>query len=170
MNYFARNGAPCPPDANPAEHIIDVVQGNTIEKLDWTKVWNQSEERKNMLEELEALNEAGRADPNYVEDTASFATSYWFQFLMVTKRLTIQIWRSPVRSPFHPAKRLYMELTNLAGLHVEQDHPSYLRRDVLGFHVLEDGRWYFRPPAAPVFHFVRTLDHLLIMKPVSTRC
>ena len=28
--YFARHGAPCPPEANPAEHMIDVVSGNTL--------------------------------------------------------------------------------------------------------------------------------------------
>ncbi|KAJ5691769.1 hypothetical protein N7462_001192 [Penicillium macrosclerotiorum] len=95
LDYFARNGAPCPADANPAEHIIEVVQGSTKEKVDWVEVWNQSEERKRALEELEALNEAGRADTDYVEDTSDFATSHWFQFKMVSKRLTIQIWRSP---------------------------------------------------------------------------
>lgn len=97
LDYFGRNGAPCPPDANPAEHIIDVVQGGT--NIDWVEVWNQSEERRKALEELEAMNEASRADPNYQEDTADYATSHWFQFKMVTKRLSIQIWRSPVCHP-----------------------------------------------------------------------
>ncbi|CAI7593159.1 unnamed protein product [Penicillium pancosmium] len=95
LDYFSRNGAPCPPDANPAEHIIDVIQGSAKNGADWVDVWKDSEERKMALEELDALNAAGMADPNYVEDTADFATSRWFQFKMVSKRLTIQIWRSP---------------------------------------------------------------------------
>ncbi|KAJ6151805.1 hypothetical protein N7470_006933 [Penicillium chermesinum] len=95
LDYFARNGAPCPPDANPAEHIIEVVQGSSGSNVDWVEVWNQSPEREKALAELEALNKAGMADPNYVEDTADYATSHWFQFKMVTKRLTVQIWRSP---------------------------------------------------------------------------
>ncbi|CEJ61673.1 Putative Localization: integral membrane protein [Penicillium brasilianum] len=96
LDYFARNGAPCPPDANPAEHIIEVVQGSgTSEKIDWVDVWSQSEERRKALEELEALNKNGLADPNYVEDTANFATSHWFQFKVVTNRMNIKIWRSP---------------------------------------------------------------------------
>lgn len=67
LDYFARNGAPCPPDANPAEHIIEVVQGSgASEKTDWVEVWNRSEERQKALEELEALNQSGLADPNYV--------------------------------------------------------------------------------------------------------
>ena len=119
LGYFAQNGAPCPPDANPAEHIIDVIQGSATEKVDWVEVWNQSDERKRALEELNALNEAGRADPNYVEDTADYATSHWFQFMMVSKRLTIQIWRSPVFFKSLSVSVL-RELTFLSqGLHVE---------------------------------------------------
>ena len=73
------------------------MQGSgSTEKTDWVEVWSQSEERRKALEELEALNKSGLADPNYVEDTADFATSHWFQFKMVTTRLSIKIWRSPV--------------------------------------------------------------------------
>lgn len=99
LDYFSRNGAPCPPDANPAEHIIEVVQGSTTQQIDWVDVWNESPERKKALEELESLNAAGLADLDYVEDTANFATSHWYQFKLVSKRLSIQIWRSPVRFP-----------------------------------------------------------------------
>jgi hypothetical protein len=73
------------------------VQGSgTSEKIDWVNVWSQSEERRKALEELEAMNKNGLADPNYVEDTANFATSHWFQFKVVTNRMNIKIWRSPV--------------------------------------------------------------------------
>ncbi|KAJ5486803.1 hypothetical protein N7530_001103, partial [Penicillium desertorum] len=96
LDYFNRNGAPCPPDANPAEHIIDVVQGGgTTEQKDWVEIWNQSEERKQALSQLDALNESSKDDSDYVEDTADFATSHWFQFKTVSKRLSIHIWRSP---------------------------------------------------------------------------
>ncbi|KAJ5101248.1 hypothetical protein NUU61_003470 [Penicillium alfredii] len=95
LEYFARNGAPCPPEANPAEHIIDVVQGANPGKVDWVEIWKNSEERHQALEELESLNRSCEADLDYIEDTADYATSHWFQFKMVTKRLTIQIWRSP---------------------------------------------------------------------------
>ncbi|OJJ50398.1 hypothetical protein ASPZODRAFT_110765 [Penicilliopsis zonata CBS 506.65] len=95
LDYFARNGAPCPPDANPAEHIVEVVQGNTTEKTDWVEVWNQSPEREQALTQLAELDEAGKADPDYVEDTADFATSHWFQFKTVLYRLMTQLWRSP---------------------------------------------------------------------------
>jgi hypothetical protein len=112
LDYFSRNGAPCPPDANPAEHIIDVIQGSANNGADWVDVWKDSEERKIALQELDALNAAGMADPNYVEDTADFATSRWFQFKVVSKRLTIQIWRSPVRN-LHYNGRLNRPLINI---------------------------------------------------------
>lgn len=99
LDYFERNGAPCPPNTNPAEHIVDVVQGNTEEKIDWVEVWKRSEERQRAMAELNALNEACKADPNYIEDTADFATSRWFQFKIVLNRLMIQLWRSPVSVP-----------------------------------------------------------------------
>lgn len=96
MDYFARHGAPCPQDINPAEHIIDVVQGKASGQIDWVETWIQSEDRKMALAELESLNETSRLDPSYVEDTADYVTSHWFQFVTVSKRLTVQIWRSPV--------------------------------------------------------------------------
>ena len=96
LDYFGRNGAPCPPDANPAEHIVDVVQGNTDENVDWTEVWENSDECRRALDELDTLNKSSKADPNYVEDTANFATPIWFQFKIVLQRLMIQLWRSPV--------------------------------------------------------------------------
>ncbi|KAJ5835346.1 hypothetical protein N7447_001372 [Penicillium robsamsonii] len=96
LDYFTRNGAPCPPDANPAEHIIDVVQGGgTTDKKDWVEIWSQSEERKQALSQLDALNESSKNVSDYVEDTADYATSHWFQFKTVSKRLSIHIWRSP---------------------------------------------------------------------------
>lgn len=143
LDYFARNGAPCAPDTNPAEHIIDVVQGSSTEKTDWVEVWNRSEECKKALEELEAMNESSRADPNYHEDTADYATSHWFQFKMVTRRLTVQIWRSPVRCPVVISAD-EPKLTGIIGLHVEQDHPSYLCSPLQWFHLLENGKRYFR--------------------------
>ncbi|CAI7602342.1 unnamed protein product [Penicillium bialowiezense] len=95
LDYFSRNGAPCPPDVNPAEHIIDVVQGSATDKRDWVEIWNQSEERKQALCQLDTINESKRAEADYVEDTSDFATSHWFQFKAVSKRLSVHIWRSP---------------------------------------------------------------------------
>ncbi|KAL2826319.1 ABC-2 type transporter-domain-containing protein [Aspergillus cavernicola] len=94
LGYFAQNGAPCPPDTNPAEHIIDVIQGTGDQKSDWVNVWNQSEERERAIAELDELNRASQANSSE-DDTASFATSRWYQFKLVLERLMTQIWRHP---------------------------------------------------------------------------
>ncbi|EYE92883.1 putative ABC multidrug transporter [Aspergillus ruber CBS 135680] len=95
LDYFARNGAPCPPGANPAEHIVDVIQGKANAKVDWVETWSQSYERRDAMNSLETLNDTGKANPNYEEDQTDFATSKWFQFKMVWQRLMTQLWRSP---------------------------------------------------------------------------
>ncbi|CAG8947101.1 unnamed protein product [Penicillium salamii] len=95
LDYFARNGAPCPADANPAEHIVEVIQGNTEKPIDWVHVWNNSEERNLALAELESLNEISRANSSEDIDQADFATTKWYQYRMVLERLMTQLWRSP---------------------------------------------------------------------------
>lgn len=62
--------------------------------MDWVEVWKQSDERRRALETLESLNHSSLSVD--AEDTADYASSHWFQFKMVSKRLSIQIWRSPV--------------------------------------------------------------------------
>lgn len=97
LDYFSKNGAPCPPDTNPAEHIVEVIQGKSQQKdVDWVDVWNKSEERRVAIEQLETLNREDLAKPRTEEDESDYATSYWFQFCMVSKRLMVQLWRSPV--------------------------------------------------------------------------
>lgn len=43
LDYFARHGAPCPQDANPAEHIVDVIQGRQSDGTDWPQQWLASQ-------------------------------------------------------------------------------------------------------------------------------
>ncbi|KAL4998359.1 ABC-2 type transporter-domain-containing protein [Aspergillus recurvatus] len=94
LGYFARNGAPCPPETNPAEHIVEVIQGVGENKIDWVDIWSKSPERERAIAELEELNRINQANPAE-EDTASFATSKWYQFRMVLHRLMIKLYREP---------------------------------------------------------------------------
>lgn len=97
LEYFSKNGARCPPDTNPAEHIVEVIQGKSQQKdVDWVDVWNKSEERRVAIEQLETLNRENIARPRTDEAESDYATSHWFQFCMVSKRLMVQLWRSPV--------------------------------------------------------------------------
>ncbi|PYH80056.1 hypothetical protein BO82DRAFT_313773 [Aspergillus uvarum CBS 121591] len=95
LDYFAKNGAPCPPDVNPAEHIVEVIQGNTEKPIDWVDVWSNSEERELVLRDLEVLNKEAEANSTGEEDHHDFASPVWFQFKMVLERLMTQLWRSP---------------------------------------------------------------------------
>ncbi|MBE3046548.1 hypothetical protein IMZ48_29270, partial [Candidatus Bathyarchaeota archaeon] len=79
LDYFARNGAPCPADTNPAEHIVEVIQGNTNKPIDWVDVWSRSPEREDALKTLQGLNAA--ASPSVDEaDNNEYAASKWTQF------------------------------------------------------------------------------------------
>ncbi|KAL4932505.1 putative ABC multidrug transporter [Aspergillus undulatus] len=94
LEYFAKNGAPCDPDTNPAEHIVEVIQGSTDKKIDWVDVWNKSPERQQAIADLDELNCIHQANPGE-EGKASFATSRWYQFKLVLHRLMIKLWREP---------------------------------------------------------------------------
>lgn len=98
LDYFARNGAPCPHDTNPAEHIVEIIQSNTEVKIDWVDIWSQSPERRTAINKLMLLNEESAAADHQIEEGVDFASSKWFQFKMVLYRLMIQLWRSPVSS------------------------------------------------------------------------
>ena len=95
LDYFARHGAPCALDANPAEHIIDVVSGPPGGR-DWHSIWSDSPERAAMTEELKAIKEICLANPSSIkEDYASFATPLLTQLRLVTHRQQIALWRNP---------------------------------------------------------------------------
>ena len=101
LEYFARNGAPCTDDVNPAEYIIDVVQGRQDSKKDWAKVWMESPERKEILDELDYLDETARSqitargEVDRGKPLRSFATPIWHQMKTVTGRQSIALWRNP---------------------------------------------------------------------------
>lgn len=99
LEYFARNGAPCPDDMNPAEHIVDVVQGRLNPELDWNQVWEQSKECRFAIEELETIKQRAAAEATEEEDLADYATPKLYQLRLVLERQMIKLWRSPV-SPF----------------------------------------------------------------------
>jgi ATP-binding cassette subfamily G (WHITE) protein 2 (SNQ2) len=105
IDYFARNGVPCPEESNPAEHIVDVVQGRFGTEIDWPQVWLDSPERVHTMHELDELNidveEGLKRVPAYddtntsLDQQASFATPLWYQVKLVTRRQMIALWRNP---------------------------------------------------------------------------
>lgn len=98
LEYFAQNGAPCPPETNPAEHIVDVVQGRLGTDADWPQLWLDSYQRSRAMEELaelEAVQPSGGAVESDEDAEMDFATPLSFQISMVTKRQLVALWRNP---------------------------------------------------------------------------
>lgn len=106
VEYFAKNGVPCPAESNPAEHIVDVVQGRFGTEIDWPQVWLDSPERAHTMAELEALNNDFEESIKKVPTIdvasastggheASFATPLWYQMRLVIRRQVIALWRNP---------------------------------------------------------------------------
>lgn len=94
--YFARHGEPCPPEANPAEHIIDVVSGTGREsQQDWNKVWLESPEHARLVQELDNIIEEGSSrQPETTDDGREFAASIWTQTKLVTHRMNVSLFRN----------------------------------------------------------------------------
>jgi ATP-binding cassette subfamily G (WHITE) protein 2 (SNQ2) len=93
--YFGRYGAPCPPSANPAEHMIDVVSGSLSQGRDWNQVWLASPEHEKIVQELDyIINDAAAKEPGTVDDGHEFATPLWEQIKLVTQRDNISLYRN----------------------------------------------------------------------------
>ncbi|PGH14867.1 hypothetical protein AJ79_02729 [Helicocarpus griseus UAMH5409] len=104
-SYFERNGAsPCPPNANPAEWMLEVIgaaPGSTSE-IDWPEVWRNSPERAAVhahLDELKStLFEKGQTQATTTDDPESyreFAAPFSVQLWECLVRIFSQYWRSP---------------------------------------------------------------------------
>ncbi|KAJ1767965.1 ATP-binding cassette transporter snq2 [Coemansia sp. RSA 1813] len=94
IQYFERNGAErCPPTANPAEYILDVA-GSKASGIDWSQVWNDSEEKQAVLAEIDQLaEESANYHAGDVDDTSKYARSLPFQLQIVTRRMLRSHWR-----------------------------------------------------------------------------
>ncbi|CAL5875268.1 uncharacterized protein PFLUO_LOCUS9572 [Penicillium psychrofluorescens] len=94
-DYFMRYGAPCPPNTNPAEHMIDVVSGHLSQGRDWNNVWLESPEHGRVVKELDEIIEtAGSNPPGTHDDGREFSTSLWEQSKLVTERMSIALFRN----------------------------------------------------------------------------
>lgn len=99
-HYFERNGVrKCAKEENPAEYILEAIGAGVNEKssVDWHAIWNSSQEYADVQKELVDLVED--SSDGGLDDTGKkpreFATSQWYQFWEVYKRLNIIWWRSP---------------------------------------------------------------------------
>ena len=100
LEYFRKHGAYCPPDANPAEWMLDAIgagQAPRIGDRDWGEIWRSSQELANTKEEItrikaERIQEAGS---HIKTDEKEYATPLWHQIKVVNRRTHLSFWRSP---------------------------------------------------------------------------
>ncbi|CAK7244663.1 MAG: ATP-binding cassette transporter snq2 [Sporothrix thermara] len=100
--YFAKYGAVCPVEANPAEFMIDVVTGGIEEVRDknWHQVWLDSPEQHAMITELDrivaeaAAKESMAASSAAGQDDHEFAMPLWDQIKIVTQRMNVALFRN----------------------------------------------------------------------------
>jgi ABC-type multidrug transport system ATPase subunit len=93
--YFAREGAPCPDEANVGEHMIAVVSGTMSQKRDWHQVWLASPENKVIMDELDAIEKETLSRPiAYNDDGHEFATPLSEQCKEVLKRNSVSLYRN----------------------------------------------------------------------------
>lgn len=99
IDYFESHGSPkCPPDANPAEWMLEVVGAapGSHANQDYHEVWRNSEEYKAVHAELDRMErELPGKHSNDEEELSEFATGILYQIQLVTIRLFQQYWRSP---------------------------------------------------------------------------
>lgn len=94
-DYLGRHGAPCPQEANPAEHMIDVVTGSGGRDKDWNKIWLESAEHKALTIEIDNMISHAASNPTTVnDDDGEFAASMWTQIKLVTLRMNVALYRN----------------------------------------------------------------------------
>ena len=100
ITYFEKNGSSkCPPNANPAEWMMEVIgaaPGSYADK-DWSEVWNKSPERDEVREELTKMKAelSQKSQPTPLAGYRQFAMPLWYQFFVCLHRTFQQYWRSP---------------------------------------------------------------------------
>ncbi|OJD27662.1 hypothetical protein ACJ73_00950 [Blastomyces percursus] len=100
LDYFRRNGADCPPNANAAEWMLDTIgagQSPRVGPRDWGDIWHDSPELEKVKEDI-ATMKAERMQ-SVQDETAElekeYATPLLHQIKVVLKRTNLSFWRSP---------------------------------------------------------------------------
>ncbi|PVH16584.1 uncharacterized protein CXQ87_004879 [Candidozyma duobushaemuli] len=100
IDYFEKYGASkCPPHANPAEWMLEVIgaaPGSHADQ-DYYDVWLKSDEYAQVQKELDDMEKELVKLPKDDDPDRhkSYAAPYLAQYLLVTKRVFEQCWRTP---------------------------------------------------------------------------
>jgi ABC-type multidrug transport system ATPase subunit len=95
--YFKSHGAPCPSNANAAEHMIEVVSGSGSISggKDWAQVWLDSQQCEKLSQEIDNfVSDAAAKPPGTVDDGHAFASTMWTKVKLVTQRMNVSLYRN----------------------------------------------------------------------------
>lgn len=100
LEYFQQHGAICPPNANPAEWMLDAIgagQAPRIGDKDWGEIWAESNELAATKAEIIRVKEVRSREVSSAPETLQkeFATPMWHQLKIVVARTNLAFWRSP---------------------------------------------------------------------------
>jgi ABC-type multidrug transport system ATPase subunit/ABC-type multidrug transport system permease subunit len=102
IDYFRRNGAECPPKANPAEWMLDAIGAGQTPRIgdrDWGDIWRTSPELATVKETIIAMKSHRIAETTEDAHTRApekeYATPLSHQIRVVCKRANLAFWRSP---------------------------------------------------------------------------
>ncbi|KAF7797165.1 hypothetical protein EIP86_008357 [Pleurotus ostreatoroseus] len=98
-DYFARHGAHCPPNVNPAEFMLDAIGAGLAPRIgdrDWKDIWLDSPEYQLTRDEIEQIKAEGLAHPApEKQNESTYATPFWVQLREVVRRNNRALWRMP---------------------------------------------------------------------------
>ncbi|EAS31144.3 ABC transporter [Coccidioides immitis RS] len=101
-DYFHRNGADCPSNANPAEWMLDAIgagQTPRIGSRDWGDVWETSPEFEQVKQRIVEIKDervkATEGASASADAEKEYATPLWHQIKVVCRRTNLAFWRSP---------------------------------------------------------------------------
>jgi ABC-type multidrug transport system permease subunit/ABC-type multidrug transport system ATPase subunit len=100
ISYFEKNGGHrCPPDANPAEYMLEVIGAGdpNYKGQDWGDVWAQSSEHDARSRDIaDMIENRKHVEPTRsLKDDREYATSLSLQIITVMKRSFVAFWRTP---------------------------------------------------------------------------
>ncbi|KAE8410787.1 ABC-2 type transporter-domain-containing protein [Aspergillus pseudocaelatus] len=101
IEYFEnQSGQPYYPCGNPIEFVLKVVgsSAHTCYGRLWSDAWLESEQCRRLEADMAATIRVRYDSPGssvYIDGSGQYATSIWFQIIVVLKRVFLAYWRSP---------------------------------------------------------------------------
>ncbi|CAE6444379.1 unnamed protein product [Rhizoctonia solani] len=100
VKYLDERGAHCPPDANPAEYVLEAIGAGSRDRVgptDWAELWRQSSNFQDVKREIHHIKEEAAKHPPEVDPKANdqYATPFMHQLQVVSERTLTAFWRQP---------------------------------------------------------------------------